>query len=1021
MEYLIVNQLKPLLMKEFIRLKIRNTFLLFIFLLGSMSMMAQNLDISGTITEVSTGMTIVGATVIQKGTTNGTVSDVNGKYKIKVPQGSILVFSFVGYQTKEMTAKESGVIDIALYEEVSTLNELIVIGYSTQKKTDKTGAVSMVKSDELNGGVVTDPIQALQGKAAGVSITKTGGDPNTGFSVRVRGASGYDANTQPLYVIDGIPNADPTIVGSDDIESYNILKDAASTAIYGSQGSNGVILITTKKGNKAPKTKEGKTDESYSNVEFTSQFSVEKIAKKLRVLSAGEMRGFANTLFQKAKETHPNYTIDSVFRDGGANTDWQDQIYRIGFSSTNSLSVSGGSKKGSYLGSVSQSSWDGIMKGTSKERTTAHINVTHKTLNNHLTITGNMMGAIEKNKYEKYGGWGQDDIIYQVISRNPTDPVYNENGGYYKSSRVFNYENPISIIDQETNNRDAKRFLGGLKFDLEIIKGLTGTVNLGYTRDDITTNYFRPANLYQSADFGYGKKQYDNDVKKLIEITGNYTKSFKDAHNLTILAGYSWQQEVYNGFFAQGGDAQSPYAGPDNLATLNNVVWGDISSWKGQSTLIGFFGRAQYNYKTKYYLSGSIRRDGSSKFGKNHKWGWFPTAAIGWSIDKENFMKSVKWLDQLKLRASYGVSGNDKIGNYHSLVIWEPSGRTVNPETGQNVITYSPAWNENPNLKWEETSEVNIGLDFAFLNQKLSGSIEVYQKKTKDLLGQYSVPVPPNLAQTTFANSGSLSNKGIELFLQAYVLTMKNFSWKTSLTVAHNQTKILDLGTYVNGSLRKEGYVSGRGVVGDQYYLTGIMVGQDIGAFYLPKYVTIKDGAFIYESISGGYTNNLSEAKRTVVATPTPKVELGWSNNLTIFKRWSLDFSFRCWLGNHIYNATRMFFDSPSILPSLNAVPSALGWYENGRTSGASIADIYVENASFLKLDFISLSYDFNVSKIKWISKLNLFIAANNVFTITGYTGVDPETTISGLSFGIDQYNVYPKTRSCTIGLKATF
>jgi iron complex outermembrane receptor protein len=394
---------------------------------------------------------------------------------------------------------------------------------------------------------------------------------------------------------------------------------------------------------------------------------------------------------------------------------------------------------------------------------------------------------------------------------------------------------------------------------------------------------------------------------------------------------------------------------------------------------------------------------------------------VGWSIEKEKFMRSVKWLDQLKLRASYGISGNDKIGDYHSLALWVPSGRTINPETGQNVITYSPAWNPNPDLKWEQTAEVNIGLDFAFLNQKISGSLEVYSKKTTDLLGQYSVAVPPNLATTTFANSGSLSNKGIELYLQAYLLNMKNFAWKSTLTVAHNQTKILDLGSYINGSVRHEGFVSGRGTVGDEYYVTGIMAGQDIGAFYLPTYVGLLNGLFVYKSTTGGFTTDVSKAERTVIANPAPKVELGWSNSLTVFKRWTLDFSFRAWLGNHMYNATRMFFDDPNLLPSLNAVPSALDWAAQGRISSASIADLYVENASFLKLDFISLSYDFNVSKIKWISKFNLFFAANNVLTITGYKGVDPETNITGLAFGIDQYNVYPKTRSYTVGLKATF
>lgn len=1007
-------------MKQSLQVKIRNCIFIFLFLLGAVSMTAQNVDVNGTITELTTGMTIVGATVVQKGTTNGSVSDINGKYKISVPKGADLVFSYVGYQKKEVNVKDAGTIDVALAEEISTLNELIVIGYSTQKKTDKTGAVSMVKSEDLNGGVITDPIQSLQGKVAGVSVAKSGGDPSSPFNIRIRGASGYDASTQPLIVVDGIANADLTIVSPEDIESYNVLKDAASTAIYGSQGSNGVILITTKKGNRSGKGGESK-DGTYSNVEFTSQFSVEKIAKKLKVLSAGQMRDFAQVLLTAAQKVHPNYTMDSVFRDGGASTDWQNQVYRIGYSMTNSLSLSGGSKHGSYLGSVSQSNWDGIMKGTSKKRTTAHIDITHKALNDHLTIAGNLMAAFEKNDYQSYSGFGQDDIIYQTISRNPTDPVFNPDGSYYKSSRVFNYENPISIIDQETNNRYNKKFLGGLKLDLEIVKGLIGSVNLGFTSDDQQFNYFRPANLYQSADVGFGSKSYKNDLKKLIEVTGTYSTTFSAKHNLNILGGYSWQQDNYNGFSAQGRDAQSPYSGPDNLATLNNLNWGDIASYRGQSTLVGFFGRVQYNYSSKYFFSGSLRRDGSSKFGANHKWGWFPTAAVGWSLDREKFMHSVKWIDQLKIRASYGISGNDKIGDYLSIVVWQPTGRTINPETGQYVITYNANWNANPDLKWEETTEINLGLDFAILKERLSGTLEVYSKKTKDLLGRYSVPVPPNSFPYTYMNTGSLSNKGIELFLQAYIVMMKNFSWKSSLTFARNQTKILDLGVFFANQVRKEGYLTGRGLIGDQNYVTGLIQGGDIGAFYLPTYVTLKDGVFIYQSESGGYTQDLTKAKRTIIGSPAPKFEIGWSNNLTVFKHWNLDMAFRAWIGNHIYNATKMFFDSPNILPSLNAVPSAIDWYNQGRTSGASIADFYVEDASFLKLDYISLSYDFNLSKTKWISKLSLFISANNVFTITGYSGVDPETNITGVSFGIDQYNVYPKTRSYTIGLKATF
>jgi iron complex outermembrane receptor protein len=550
-------------------------------------------------------------------------------------------------------------------------------------------------------------------------------------------------------------------------------------------------------------------------------------------------------------------------------------------------------------------------------------------------------------------------------------------------------------------------------------------VNLGYTNEDNTYNYFRPANILASADNGAGRKTYNSYTQKVMEITGTYTKTISKSHNLNALLGYSWQENVNSGFWVGGRDAQSNYCGPDNLQVLNDMKqWGDVGSYKTQSNLVGFFGRVQYNYKSKYFISGSLRRDGSSKFGANNKWGWFPTAALGWSLDQEKWLSDVKWLNQLKLRASYGISGNQEIGEYHSLLLYQPVGKAPNAETGKEVVIFKPAWNANPDLKWEQTSEYNFGVDFGFLDSRLSGSLEVYYKITDDLLGNYNVSVPPNLADRTYANSGSMSNTGIELYIQAYPISTKNFTWKTALTASHNKTEVLDLGEYFNeeDGVRKEGYLSGPGMVGDNNYVTGIMVGEEIGAFYLPTYVTLQDGEFIYKSKTGGFTPDLSQAERTVVATAAPKVELGWSNLLTYGKHLSLDFSFRAWIGNHVYNATKMFFDFPDThLPDLNAMPEAIDWYNKGRHSSAQIADTYVENASFLKLDYISLAYDFNVSKINWLKKLSVYVSANNVFTITGYTGIDPETTVNGLSFGIDQYNVYPKTRAYTAGLKVTF
>jgi hypothetical protein len=392
-------------------------------------------------------------------------------------------------------------------------------------------------------------------------------------------------------------------------------------------------------------------------------------------------------------------------------------------------------------------------------------------------------------------------------------------------------------------------------------------------------------------------------------------------------------------------------------------------------------------------------------------------------MHSEDFLRNTDWLDQLKIRASYGVSGNQEIGEYHSLVVFYPKETATNPETGQQVVTFEPAWNANPDLKWEETSEINFGIDFSFIKGIISGSFDIYQKKTKDLLGEYTVPVPPNLADKTWANSGELENKGVELFIQAFAISSSSFSWKTALFLSHNKTTINDLGEYFNEAdgVRKEGHISGPGLVGSAYWVIGMMEGEQIGAFYLPTYVTIQDGKFVYLSKTGGYTTELENAQRSIVGYATPDLEIGWSNHLTYRKNLHLDFSFRALIGNDVYNATEMLFDDPNLLQSLNATPSALDWYNKGRTDAASLADIYVENASFLRLDYISLSYDFKFGENHNVFKdLTLWISSNNLFTITGYSGTDPETKINGLSFGIDQYNVYPKTRTFTIGIRGT-
>jgi TonB-linked SusC/RagA family outer membrane protein len=967
--------------------------------LTSVGIIAQQLSVTGVVKDANNGETLFGVNIIEKGTTNGTITNLEGEFTLSVTANATLVFRYIGYQTMEVPVDGRRNITVALNEDAVILNEVVAIGYGVQRRTDKTGAVANIKAEDMGKGVLTDAIQGLQGKAAGVLITKKGGDPNAGFSVKIRGASGFESGTQPLYVIDGVPGADPTTVAPEDIESYNILKDAASTAIYGSRGSNGVIIITTKRG-----------DKDNGQIQFNSTLSMENVAKKLDFLTADQLRKYVN-----------DRNLTAGFIDGNSSTDWQDQIFRTGFSQNYNISASGGNEKSNYHASVSHSEWMGIMKGTSKERTIGRINMMHKGMNDKLTLTGGISGSFEQNDYESYDGFGKSDIIYHAYSRNPTDPVFSSPGVYHQSEREFNYSNPLAVIDEIQNLRDAKRFYANMRADFEVIDNLIISANTGYTRNDHESFYFQPRESWITSTKGLGSRSYGNSSNKLFEGLVNYTKETSE-HSFNLLAGYSYQESNYDGFSANGRDAYSDYSQSHRLQTLLDVKSGDISSYKGSSQLIGIFGRAQYNFMSTYYASASLRRDGSSRFGDNNKWGIFPTISLGWNMDREAFMQNIDWLDQFKLRLSYGVSGNQEIGDYRSRIMYYSSGTGVSVETGESVITFSPAWNPNPNLKWEQTSETNLGIDFAIFNSRINGSLELYYKRTNDLLGAYAVPVPPNLASRTFANSGSMENKGIELNVNYAAVNMKNFRWRTTLTASHNRQQMLDLGEFApQDGVRKEGWLSGRGLIGDQNWVTGVIVGEPLGAFYLPVYVTMSEGKFIYKSISGGYTDNLSLAKREIVGTAAPDVEIGWSNSMTIYKNWTLDFSFRSMIGNSVYNATRMFFDNPNNLPSLNALPDALTWASKGRKDGPKISSYYVEDGSFIRLDYLTLGYNIDTSRFNnWIKQARVSLTANNLFIITSYSGVDPETYVDGMSFGIDQYNVYPKTRSVSLGINLT-
>ena len=953
------------------------------------------LPVKGVVKDANTGETLIGVNVLIEGTSSGTVTDINGIYALDVLSGSTLVFSYIGYTGQEFRITNAQTLNVLLKADLSELDEIVVIGYGTQKKSDRTGAVVSIKADEMNTGVLTDPIQGLQGKAAGVVITKKGGDPNSGFDIKIRGGSGgLETSTSPLYVIDGVPGVDPTTVAPEDIESFNVLKDASAAAIYGSRGANGVIIITTKRGSDNPENR----------IEFSTYFSTESVANRLDLLNADQIRSYAT-------ENNLN------FIDGGANVDWQDEVFRRGASQNYSLSLTGGNEKSNYRTSVSHSNFDGVINGSSKERTTARINLDQKALNDKLVFQSGLAGTFEKNSYVNYGGNGPTDILYQTFQRNPTDPVRTEDGGFYNTQRTFNYWNPVALIDQIQNERDAKRFFGFAKASLEIIKGLTLNENVAYTRNDHESFYFEPSTLNLSTTSGLGRREYKNFDSKLIETTLNYKNSFGN-HNLEAIGGHSWQHDNNTGFRAQGTEPFINYLQSNDLSNLLNVQSGDISSYNNGNTLISFFGRAIYNYNSKYFLTGTIRRDGSSRFGDNNKWGWFPSASAMWNITGEDFMNNVSVLNNLRLRVGFGITGNQEIGNHNAELYYNASGTSINFETNEQVVKYTFAAAANPNLKWESNREINIGIDYGIFNDLISGSIEVYQKHTFDLLGIYSIPVPPNESDRIWANGGVIDVKGLEFSIQAYPVRRKNVEWKTYLTFSTYKQEVISLSTdeFEMGPQDK-GYVSVRGGVGTRTQV--ITPGHGFGTWYMPEYAGLSsDGKFLYYTSTGGVTRDFSQAEYRFVGSAQPDFEIAWSNYITFFKNFDASFTVRGIYGAQIFNTTRLMFGNAVWLPDMNVLESALEEKARGLNDNPQVSSYYLEDGSFIRLDNLSIGY--NIKNVPGFKNVRAYFAANNLLTITKYSGIDPETGYSGTEFGLDQFNTYPKTRAFTLGLNVT-
>ena len=986
--------------------------LLFLLLLLPFSILAQN-TVTGSVVEKATGQPIPGANVNIQGAANGVSTDFDGKYKLSnVKKGDKIVFSFIGLRTVTLTYDGQATLNASLDEDSNELKEVVVqVGYGSTKKKDITGAVSKVTAANLNQGTLVDPIQGLQGKAAGVTITKQGGDPNSGFDVRIRGAAGFAAGGNPLYVVDGVRGVDPTTIAPNDIASYDILKDAASTAVYGADGANGVVFITTKKG------KAGKI-----SIEFDTSIATDEVVSKPKFVSATEYRDYV--------KSHPN--ID--FTDNGGNVDWQDQIFRTGFSRVNSLAVSGGSETGTYRASISNSDFEGVIKNSGKNRTVGRLNLTQKAFNDKMTIDMGLSTTIEKNDYVNYGSNGKDQVIYQAFQRLPTDPVYDSNGNLAEYSGTLNYFNPLHSVNNIENHRDAKFLTGDLAIAYELAKGLTAKVATSYLKNDNVSNYFEPFYNYtapgetekQSMYTGYGKKTYNNWEQSLLEATLTYKKTFAESHNLTLLGGYSFRQTNADGFTMQANDATSNTVGSDNFLNFETIVLGDLTSYKNERKDIGMFARAIYDYDSKYYITGMIRRDGSSIFGENNQWGVFPSVQVAWNMANENFIKdNVSALNLLKFRGSWGISGNSNLPA-------DAKDLNVRPEIQGGQVVYGYGHNANPDLQWDQNTEINLGVDFGLFDNNVSGSVEVYSKKITDMLIQNNnIPDGTNFSKNTFLNGGEMKNSGIEAALNVKVIENNNFSWNTTLIYTQNKQEVIALGNdrYAYDFI-DTGYLSGTGLVGVP--TQRMMAGSALGTFFGFEYAGVDPNG---KWLINGNDNQLhylddvtnSDDHKKVIGNALPDFEMGWSNYLK-YKNWDMSMSFRAVVGNDVYNATNQVFGNPDQVGSRSVNSEALLLNDNGIKGVYSSLSYYLEDASFIKLDNINLGYSFvKPSFATAIAKLRFYASLNNVFVLTNYGGGDPEVNFSGgkdnkeIYFGIDNYNIYPKTRTFSFGVNISF
>lgn len=1012
-----MNNIKAFIYKDMKRNATFKVLLMFIVgLFLSVNTFAQQIVVKGIVKD-TTGEPIIGANVIVKGTTNGTITDFDGNFLLNANKGDIIIISFIGYRSQEAQAAAS--MNIILKDDTELLDEVVVIGYGSVKKDDLSGSVVAIKAEEMNKGAVTSPQELIMGKVPGLSVSQGDGAPGAGSTIRIRGGASLNASNDPLIVIDGIPVSNDAAPGTpnalatinpNDIETFTVLKDASATAIYGSRASNGVIIIQTKKGT------QDKIKVSYSGT-FTAKDPYKRIetldAQSFReVMQAQYPEGTAQSAdIQRILNVYPNQS-----------TDWQDAIYQTGLSTDQNIGIAGKAGFMPFRISLGYNTEKGTLKTSKYERYTGAVNLSPKFFDNHLSVDINVKGTINKNRFADSGAVGAAAFF------DPTKPIYDEENrynGYWNWGIVqgaqadLATQNPLSLLYDRNNHGTTKRSLGNIQLDYKIhgLEDLHANLNLGYDVAKTTGRNFVNSNSVQSSldktFTGLGQGNTWNNLRRnhLLDFYMNYAKNIESIKsNFDIMAGYSWQHFYYANHDITYSNPTEDLGAKEGYTYDENerhYIRDDHRRIPYENYLISFFGRLNYNFMDRYLLTATLRRDGSSRFSENNRWGLFPSAALAWTINNEPFMKATEnVLSKLKLRLGYGVTGQQEIGDYQYITSYSFS---TNPNTTYLGTTLLKPNGYSPDLKWEQTTTYNVAIDFGFLNNRINGSIEYYQKHTKDLLNTISAAAGTNFINLITANVGKMKNKGVEANVNAIAIQSKDFTWEVGYNITWNDSKITKLTTTFNPDY--QGIDAGT----NQKH----QVGEMPGTFYLYQQVYDENGKPIQNAfVDRNNDGQITEADRYLThKSPMAKVYMGFSSQFS-YKKWDLGFNLRANFGNYVYNGVASGNSTSNNYGGKGFITNLYnGFQDTGftllNTSEQMASDYFLENASFLKMDNLTLGYSFqNLFAAKLSGRISASV--QNVFTISKYSGLDPEC-------GAIDSNIWPRPRTYTIGLNLNF